>query len=740
MFEGLDADGKDSIMTQQSEVLRGGINISVLSATMREFTKTRSCISSYPQGHPVISRSSAKVAEMFASLFNGRDRLSIAVARDSLVVYADTLEQLVPATNALAATLSHYGIASVCFLKGIEINEIEKFAGMLLKKRTDIASCGGMARAVEGAGLAHVTVVMIEYDAFRTSDDFTEKLENRALSRLSLWQLFTHEILSGTAEQGSAHHACLTGVDPEQLAQLLNDASPESFERILGILKGVLDAIVKRAALKPDDGFYTSLAGLVGSLSKKSRGRLLEVVSDSFQGDEHLIEALLRHLPFSVMQEIRETSINGRAVLPSYVYDVMERLVECSPQKAEPSNADGMEISARDAAGNDLELMLREEDVESFVPSEYLETLKNLIEFEDIPAPEDEKLASIRRSLSSESVGYVLSRIIIESLGDASSDQITVFKGTLLGLMQGFLQSGDFNSLRKLFESLSSPPGAEFCAAVSLRKHIVDQFRTADFAQNVLDSLYVWGKPKFNEIGSLIQSIGEPFIEPLLDKLAEEESITLRRYYLDQLTPLAAQAKNAVLARLGDSRWYVLRNLITILQHADDPDVVNEFGTLASFPHPKVRQKVIETYLMFNCRAADRLLVQDLASADQEVRLQAIQMAEESRADEVVTRLLDIVGSKKLSPAAIDEKRAVIRVLAKIGDRRTLAVFDAILKRRHFFRAASQRVIKKEIVATLGAYRDSKAIALLEAMRKVSDAEIASLAAGIYSSVAKEHL
>lgn len=725
-------------MIQQSEVVREGCDVKVLSATMREFTKTRSYISSYPEGHPVIVRSSDKVAEMFACLFTACDKVSMAVAKEALMICVGTQEQLVPATNTLAGILSHFGVASVSFRKGIEKNEIETFAGILLEKRTDIASRGGMAQTVEAAGLQHVSVVMIEYDAFRTTDDFTERFKNRDLSRFSLWELFTLEALPDTAEKDLTHPSHSTGVDPEHLAKLVNDAPPESLEGIFKLLNGVLAAIVKRAALEPGDEFFASLAKFIAHLSGKLRARFLEVVNRSFQEDEEMVEAVLRHLPFSIVQEIRETSAESGAALPSYVSDVMDRLAKCSSRMTDPSSTNDRELSAEKAAEIDLEFMLREEDVESFVPGEYLETLKNLIELEDIPEPEDEKLANIRLSLANESVGYALSRIIVESLGNASPDQITVFKGSLLDLIQGFLQSGDFISLRNLFESLSCSRAEKELAAASLREQIVDQFRAVDFVQNVLDSLYVWGKPKFNEIGSLIQRVGEPFVEPLLDRLAEEESLTLRRYYLDQLTPLATRAKPAIQARLDDSRWYVLRNLITLLQHTGDPDVVKDLGRITSFPHPKVRQKVIETYLVFKSREADRLLVQDLGSVDHEVRLQAIQLAEESRSDEVVASLLDIVVSKKLTPSAVEEKKAVIRVLAKIGDRRTLSVFDAILRRRHFFRAASQRVIKKEIVASLGAYQDAKAIELLAEMRKVSDVEIASLAAKIYSSVARE--
>nr|HOO51886.1 HEAT repeat domain-containing protein [Alphaproteobacteria bacterium] len=607
--------------------------------------------------------------------------------------------------------------------------------GMLLQNRTDSASMGGLARIIEEAGLEHVTVTMIEYDAFHASDAFSEDLD---LFRLSLWDLFMHKILPAMVERYPACPADASEMDPEQLALLVNDASPESFEKILGHLKDILSIKMKHAGVEPDDMFLARLGDFIGRLSPKLRIHFLETVSVSFQGDDQKIEALLCQIPVSVVEDIREFTNNNGTILPTYVLDIMEKLVGCSVKDKDLPDPEVRDKLSVDKTGENIGLILREEDVEIFVPDEYLETLKDLVASQDIPELENEKLMQFNNSLSSERIGSAVGRIIIESLGNASPEQKMVFKESLLGLMRDFLQNGDFRSLGNLFESLSGLQGEEGQANFSVRTQILKEFKGVDFAQNVLDSLYVWGKPKFTEIGSLIQQIGEPFAEPLLDRLAEEESITLRRYYLNQLIPMAGQAKNAILARLNDSRWYVLRNLVSILQHAGDSQVVKELEKIASFPHPKVRQKVIETFLLFKYSKGDRLLAQDLASAEQEVRLQAIQMAEKCNSNEITIGLLDIVRNRNLSTSAVREKIAVIRVLAKIGDNRALPVFDAQLKSRRFFRAASQRTINREIVATLGAYHDPLAIALLEKMKKSSDAGMASLAAEIYASLARD--
>lgn len=719
----------------EEQVSSTGSNVEALTATVCELSKARRFVSSYPQGHPLIIQSCAKVAELFALLFARREEVSLGVSRETLWVDTGSLELLAPAARNFATTLFYYGVALISFRQGITLGEVEKFSRILLQKRSEIAAQGGLERVLADAEIVHVKVSMIAYDAFRASDDFAGERREQNMSTYSLWEIFVQKVFAETDFPLHSLPLPPSKMDSGALATSVNGASPEILDQIIACLNDTLRSKTCQGELAVDGGFVAKVGDFVGRLSPDLRRRFFEGAGKSWQGKEDVLLGILSQIPDSAMLELREYALENKSAMPSYVQDVLAKLVDASVPGTEANKA-GF-FKAGDGKQDEI-CLLREEDVECFVPSDYLETLKNLIASQEIPKPESVQLDTLLQSLSSESIGLSVTRIIYESLCNASVGQVGLFQDTLFELLRNFLQSGDFRSLESMYDSVSILHFEPGHRALLLKKNILDAFEVNSFVEDVLDGLDIWGKPKFSEIGDLIQKIRKPFVEPLLERLSEVESITLRRYYLSQLTLLAELAKGAVLARLGDSRWYFLRNLLTILQHAGDPLVVKEVSRVASFPHPKVRYMVIETLLFFRSADGDRLLVRDLASAEHEIRFQAIQLAEKSVAREVSEALLDIVRGKRLSASDVLEKKAAVRALARIGNKRALPVLESVLLARRFFRGSVHKAIKKEIVSTLGLYRDPLALGLLQKMKKSSDTELSSLALAAYRAAVGE--
>ena len=147
---------------------------------------------------------------------------------------------------------------------------------------------------------------------------------------------------------------------------------------------------------------------------------------------------------------------------------------------------------------------------------------------------------------------------------------------------------------------------------------------------------------------------------------------------------------------------------------------------------------VIETYLHLRDPEGDRLLLDDLASADKVARSYAIQLAEKSVHPDIVTALLQILQQKGTSPDSAAEKKAAIRSLAAIGDPRSLVVLDKILNKRSLFRSSFYLSLKREIVQTLVKYRDPSALKLLGKMAEARNRELSEQALEQLRSVREE--
>src|SRR5947208_6158314 len=75
----------------------------------------------------------------------------------------------------------------------------------------------------------------------------------------------------------------------------------------------------------------------------------------------------------------------------------------------------------------------------------------------------------------------------------------------------------------------------------------------------------------FKLLERLVPLVGTAAAPPLLDALAVAESRGARRGLLAQLAKMGAEIAPLVVARLDDSRWYVTRNLLALLEELGSP-------------------------------------------------------------------------------------------------------------------------------------------------------------------------
>jgi HEAT repeat protein len=702
----------------------------LLTTIIHEFTVAYRYVSSYPKGHPTVTSSCERVVELFRRLFDSRDELTMGVAKDSLVIDGHSLDRLTPFARHFAKSLFYHRVALVTFQKGLTAEEVEKFNYIMTVKREQIAALGGIEAVFREAGLPNLRIKEIRYDAFHVTGDISAGGERDGDAPSSLWDAFVRELLRDSLPSSLTPSAPDAVSGPESLFSILCDQLPHDQLRAMERLAFFLQKEVRREALTNREmESFGRIVDFISSLTPVLRKHFLHCVLSTLEGDTDPALEILSHLPREVILEAVQLCNEKNDAPPPLLLSIVEKLSEDSLTGQERvRRADEEEGEPLPGQEQKLDIIFRETSGDEFIPIDYLETLKALIASRDIPAPDEGDLAELKQTLSGDCIEVAVSGIILESFQHAAEGQLDVLKRNLLDLCRYFLEVGDFLSLENVYDRLQKTRFETGQAAHSLKREMLETFEGTEFIDEVLNGLDIWGRKKFHEIGALIHTVGRPFVEPLLDRLAEEENRTIRRYCLDQLQKLAEVARESVLARMDDTRWYVIRNLLIILLHSRDPDLATHLRRVADHPHPKVRQKVIEMYLQLRDPEGDRLLLDDLASDTSIVRLQAIQQAEKSVHPEIVAALLEILLRKGSSPESFAEKKAAIRSLAEIGDPRAIPVLEKILKKRAFLRFSLHMSLKKEVVQTLGRYREPSAVALLSRMAESRNPELSALA------------
>lgn len=709
---------------ERTEIVSAGLDAGLICAVVREFAGARRNVSSYPQGHPVVVRSCERTSEMFDRLCADREAVSFGVARETLLTGEGSLGSLVPASRSFVRTLSHHGIAFLTCRKGITAAEIELFSQILSEKRAELFAKGGIEQVVRDAGIRHLEVLSVQYDALQAVDSFSEQKGHRRVSgHHSLWGIFVSRFMQEFEGSSFAGVELKSLFNPDELAAMVNSRPEGSILQISALLAELLRESDGAGKLSPDEiSALENIGEFISGLKPELCRQFFDIALELSRQQEFSLMEVLPYLSTSTARELLSRSLENNVVLPNHILESMKHLTDALME--EPAQVPKPPSNQEEK----LNIIFHEEIVDEFVPAGYLETLKALLASQSIPAPSKEDFQELTGTLADDRIESAVSKIILESLSSAGPEQLLALKRNLHDLFQYFVEVGDFHSLENMHSRLIGLTFDDEELAV-LKEDVLETFQSPDFLEEVLNGVDNWGKDKFSEINDLIQGVGKPFVEPLLDRLAEEERITFRRYYLDQLFKMSDKAKDAVCARLGDSRWYFIRNLVDILEHSGDREILAHVRKVAGFPHPKVRQRVIDVLLAIDDPEGDRLLLQDLLSRDAEVRKSAIQLCGRSRSPEIAAALRSILVKRGMSPVEFMEKKSAIQALAEIGDSNAFSLFDRMLRRRHFIRLSLWRSLKIEIVCSLGKYKDPTASALLQEVAKSGQREIAGLAA-----------
>ena len=418
----------------------------------------------------------------------------------------------------------------------------------------------------------------------------------------------------------------------------------------------------------------------------------------------------------TVLQETY-ASADEYAAAPELLQGILRKLL--------PHLMDSYHTTTRDDEVRDrMQTLLQEHQREAYMPDAYMQGLLDSLNSGALKQLDTTELASLLTTLSPAFINSRGSEIILQLvIADPTSETAQELIQNLADLCGHFLELGDYGQVLKILSQAADPRLPQL-----LRTTMRDAFCRREFLDEILSGLTVWGKPKYDQVALLIQVLGRAFIEPLLDRMAEEENMSLRRFMMDRVQSFGEIARPYLLARLSDSRWYVLRNIIVMLR-ALGPMQENELvRPLLRHANQKVRVEALKLLIQSGDPVAQRQVLRDLDSSDRETQLIAINMADRNSPPEMMRKLLALATGGGYTAVECELKSAAIQALAEIGRSEILPELVKVLTSRSLLAFKALNRLKIDIIRSLDRYPAKTVLPLLEKVADGND-EVARQAA-----------
>ena len=178
----------------------------------------------------------------------------------------------------------------------------------------------------------------------------------------------------------------------------------------------------------------------------------------------------------------------------------------------------------------------------------------------------------------------------------------------------------------------------------------------------------------------LCEYCGEKIVSPLLEALMKEESRRIGKFLLTVIINLGTTAVPEVIKYLGDSRWFVKRNMLYILSECGSSEALPHVKPYCYHPNPKVRFQALRYLFDTEEQYGIEVLKNSLGSVERDIFEMALTISGAFRIREVVPDLITLL--RKMAKRGSDfdhHKIPIVKALGQIGDPRALDALDHIL-------------------------------------------------------------
>jgi len=392
---------------------------------------------------------------------------------------------------------------------------------------------------------------------------------------------------------------------------------------------------------------------------------------------------------------------------------------------------------------NEVELDISEEDFE--VPSEqqkkqranpYLDTADSVSEFvKKVTTYDDREKAAIAEMLAADAAfnykEYIVN-LLFEVLG-LEKDNAGYHESLELfaKVRDDFIKKGDFQSAILILNRIKDLEQAfKNLRDLKLDKiqGFIESFATPDKIAVIVDTLNKYKDVDFDQVSEYLMMLSWHAINPLVGALGELAHYSGRRAICRALVHLAADKIELLSKGIDDPRWYVVRNIVSVLGQIANPKAIGYFRKTIRHPDMRVRKETLVSAARIGTDEAKDFLIMALEDDNERLQILALKEVVTQRIGRAFTRIEKIVTDRNFKERSPDQSKEFLEALAILGNEKAFPVLKNLAVRTTLLTSEKQKRLRNYAVRALGYVQLSEASKLLEKIATSKNKNLADTA------------
>ena len=525
----------------------------------------------YPEGHPSLAPAASGVTRRAGLLLEDRATVSLGVARNQLVIEGVATDPKHPVLRELAGRLHRHHLGAITFRRGVEEGEVADALRTLAIEAERTGQPLGLGDRDRLAAWPHVQLHALTYERLELTDQDGPPVREGDARAAQLWVGLARAALATAPEDTRP-----APTEPAVIAQAIDEHSKTEATGYDQVIVGYLLQIaaeLKTAGSAEAAALRRRTSRLIRTLKPETLQRLVEMGGDFAQRRQFVSDAADGMAVDAVLDILKAAAESSHETISHSLVRLLSKLAAHAEAGAAP-----VRPQADAALREQVQRLLAGWTLADPNPGAYGEALQRMARAAPAPAPRTDHHAT-------EPDRLVAMALEVGTLGPrlhAAVDRV-VAEGRLARLLDA-LEGGL----------------ADSAAAATVRAQIA----TAAAVQQI-----VAREPfDFKLLERLVPLVGTAAASPLLDALAVAESRGARRGLLAQLAKMGAEIGPVVVARLDDSRWYVTRNLLALLEELGAPPAGFSAAPYMRHADARVRWQAVKLQLKLPAERDDALI------------------------------------------------------------------------------------------------------------------------------------
>ncbi len=487
--------------------------------------------SMYPGGHPALVPAIESVIRRAEKLLQDRSSIAFGVARRQLIIEGITTDPDQPVLRRLADGLHRHHIGAVSIMSGVDIQELgEALRALSAEADRD----GPLGLKPDLTSWPHVNLHPLTFDGLTLLGESPEDSAVREVDRTSkAKELWIGLARAALASDGSDADTGDDAAEPSAVARAIDENT--SRDQVIVEYLFQIARELRTASGESAEELKRQTSRLIASLQPGTLRRLLAMAGDPQKRAQFVLD-ITRGMPVDAVLAIVKASADASGQTISHGLVRMLTKLAAQAERGSDLTRPRADLELREQIGR----LLEDWRLENPTPEAYGHMLEHLATsgVTDASQPkwaraaaEPEPLRLVQMSLESGASGPLSDRAIDAAINGGQ--------------------------LIRLLEFIASPPEHGKAAA--------DRILARLTRPENLKGLFTSEQVDLAGLDHLLPRLSVEDYKPLLEVLGSSPSRLVRRRLLDLLSRTQVDIAPLIIERLTDERWYVQRNLLTLL-------------------------------------------------------------------------------------------------------------------------------------------------------------------------------